>query len=78
MANEQDDSLEDDIAYEEALDAIPGMPGQEGAIVAHILSESGNQEPDDTAEETLDRERTLAVQKSQDSSRPKAPTPFQH
>jgi hypothetical protein len=69
------DSMAEDTAYEEAFDMV-GVPGQESAVIAHILSEmEDDAEPAPEPDPVLERERVLAVQKSQDSARPKL-SPF--
>lgn len=68
------DELAEDMAYEHAIDMIPGMTGMESSVIAHILSAQEENQAEDTptaADETLDRERALAVQKGLDSARPK-------
>lgn len=79
MEDDAADELAEDVAYENALDLLPGMTGMDSSILAHLLSvqedepESG---PMPEQNETLDRERALAVQKSQNSSRPKPSSPM--
>lgn len=69
------DSLAEDAAYEGAFDMV-GVPGQESAVIAHVLSEMEDDAgPAPEPDPVLEQERVLAVQKSQDSSRPKL-SPF--
>lgn len=70
-----EDSLAEDAAYEGAFDMV-GVPGQESAVIAHVLSEMEDDAvPAPEPDPVLDQERALAVQKSQDSARPKL-SPF--
>lgn len=67
-------SAAEDAAYEAALD-LTGMPGLGSALIAHLLSESEEDAQAAPPEDpVLAQERALAVQKSQESARPRPPS----
>jgi len=70
MTDNEDDAMAEDAAYENAFSMVPGM-GEAAPAAAHTLeiledlnTNATNDSPED---ETLDRERALALQKGQDA-----------
>lgn len=78
MSSEETESLAEDVAYESAMSMVPGM-GDEAPMAAHTMEmlEEANTEdalnPD--ADNTLERERALALQKGQSASPTPQPDP---
>lgn len=70
MPDNEDDAMAEDAAYENAFSIVPGM-GEAAPAAAHTLEMLENLNTDTAnnpqEDETLDRERALALQKGQNA-----------
>lgn len=80
--DDESDALAEDAAYENAFSMVPGM-GEAAPIAAHTLETledlNANSAPDAQMDDTLERERALALQKGQTpQQQTAAPRPLPH
>jgi hypothetical protein len=80
-ANDESDALAEDAAYENAFSMVPGM-GEAAPVAAHTLEVledmNANSAPDAQIDDTLERERALALQKGQAPQHMATPRPLPH